>query len=1444
MSIVTESPILGIQFSILSPDEIRRLSVVEITNRDTYVNGKAVLNGLFDPRMGTLEPGTVCPTDGLNHIQCPGYFGSLELARPVFYIQFLDTILEVLKSVCIKCSKLLISKNPAWYDLPKEKRWKKIYAMTGAGKVKRCGEKNDDGCGCKMPKFKKDGFSTIQAEWLKGGEEKVVMRITPELVIKIFKRISDEDVAYMGFSPTFSRPEWMVCQVLAVPPPAVRPSVKHDAQQRSEDDLSHSLIQIIKTNKSLGDKIKSDASPQAIDEEHLVLQYFIATMIDNKLTGAQPAAQRSGRAFKSIKDRLNGKMGRLRGNLMGKRVDFSARSVITPDPNLSIQELGVPMKIASNITKPIKVNAENIAHMRVMVQNGPDVHPGAKIVEKQGKLISLRYADRTAMAQQLAIGDVVHRHLMIGDAVLFNRQPTLHRMSMMGHIARIMPRGSTFRMNVGDTKPYNADFDGDEMNMHVPQDDEAEVELRHLAAVPYQMISPASNKPIIGIFQDSLLGANQFTRLIDGKAVSFTRREAMALCANLKDVDVTIFKKERVTSFEIITQILPPMSLKVKNKSYEEKSREGVIEIVNGVYRGGQMDSGVLSATSSGIVHRVFNDYGNFVAADFVDNLQHVVTEYMKTRAFSVGISDLLANQETTDAIATTIQGKKEQVDVLIASVLTGEFKNETGRSNAEELEDRISTILGKANEEAGKIGLESLDKNNRFVIIVKSGSKGSNLNIAQMISCLGQQQIDGKRIPYGFDQRTLPHFTKFDDSPKARGFIEASFIGGLSPADLFFHAMGGRIGLIDTAVKTSTTGYIQRKLVKGLEDLVALYDGTVRNSKNKIISFKYGDDNIDATKVEEHVLPLCEMTIEEVYHHFHCEELQCEVAARAKDQEEDFMRINGEWVKHMIAARDKLNLKVFERADEKKVRSPVAFGHLLNMVQHQTTGEPDLTPLEVYRLVDECHERLMSLNAYAPTEMFTTLLYYNFAPREIIRRKMTRAGVSLLMEHVVLQYKRALVNPGEMVGIIAAQSIGEPTTQLTLNTFHRAGSSSKAVGGMSRVEEILSLSPNPKNPSMTVFLKQEGKEFARYAKNLLEHTTLADVAVSTEIFFDPDDSSGDPEVVAFHREFESIVAECTGEKTESSRSNWVVRIVLDAESMLNRALTMDDVNFVLKSNYGNGVGTIFSDYNSEELVFRVRLSQELAKKKIKKTLDDVDNLNKLKLFEDELLKLTLRGVYGAEKVSMRPMKNNVEKFAGEFKRKEIYVLDTVGSNLIETLALPYVDKTRTVSNDIKEMFDVFGIEAACKSIYNELTEVLEADGYINAHHKLLLCARMTWSCDMVSMFRSGIKKDDVGPIAKASFEETPEMFIQAAKFAELDPVRGVSANTMCGQKGYYGTNAFEVLLDLDMMATLTVVEEEEVEVAPMPSRTVVIHNHVESMAAKPLEPRDYVLDF
>ena len=460
------SKIIGIQFSILSSEEIKKQSVANITSRDTFINGKPVIGGLFDPRMGVLEPGFICPTDGHNYIDTPGYFGHMELAKPVYYIQYLPTILKILRCVCVKCSKLLINKETHKHllKMDNEKRWNNVFAL--ASKIRRCGDSTTDGCGCKQPsKIRKEGLSTIFAEWenIDGAtiqnNENLSLKLTPEMVLKIFKRISDDDVNFMGFSSIFSRPDSMICQTLAVPPPAVRPSVKHDAQQRSEDDLSHILVNIIKANKTLEEKIQQNASANVIEDWSTVLQYYIATMVDNKIPGVASVAQRSGRQLKAIKERLSGKQGRVRGNLMGKRVDYSARSVITPDPNLSIRELGIPMKVAKNITKPVYVNEFNKKFLLKLVQNGPDVYPGAKILQKKnGDNISLRYIDRNSVVLQN--GDVVHRHMMDGDAILFNRQPTLHRMSMMSHIARVLPKGDTFRMNVGCTKPYNADFDG------------------------------------------------------------------------------------------------------------------------------------------------------------------------------------------------------------------------------------------------------------------------------------------------------------------------------------------------------------------------------------------------------------------------------------------------------------------------------------------------------------------------------------------------------------------------------------------------------------------------------------------------------------------------------------------------------------------------------------------------------------------------------------------------------------------------------------------------------------------------------------------------------------------------------------------------------------------------------------------------------------------------
>lgn len=1429
------SKIIGIQFSILSPDEIRKGSVAEITSRDTYINNKPVVGGLFDPRMGTLEPGIICPTDGLDYMQTPGYFGHIELARPLFYIQYLTTITKILRCVCYKCSKLLISKEKykQAMDMTPEARWNFVFSI--ASKIDRCGEATSSGCGCKQPKkIKKEGFATLIAEWnnIKGlsteNNEEMSLTLTPEICLKILRRISDDDVTFMGYSPIWSRPDWMICQVLAVPPPAVRPSVKHDAQQRSEDDLSHIIVNIIKTNKTLQEKIQSNSPGNVIQDWTTLLQYYVSTMVDNKIPGVAAFAQRSGRPLKSIKDRLNGKHGRVRGNLMGKRVDYSARSVITPDPNLSIRELGVPKKIAMNLTTPVKVNARNKSFLTTLVQNGPNVYPGAKILlRNSGDNIYLENVDRDSI--KLELGDVVHRHMMDGDAVLFNRQPTLHRMSMMCHVARIMTHGDTFRMNVGDTKPYNADFDGDEMNMHMPQDVESVSELLNLAAVPWQIISPANNQSIVGIFQDSLLGTFRFTR----KNIDFTPREAMNLLMAFKNININLLPGSgKVTNFEILSQILPPMSIKYKTKLFKEgddpKLSEAIIQIVNGKYIRGQIDKGVLGATSKGLIHRICNDFGNMAGADFIDNLQDIITEYMKTSAYSVGISDLIADNITNKNIEEVITDKKKSVKTLIDNTHLGIFENKSGKTNVEEFETQVNEVLGQALTQAGRIGLQSLNEDNRFVLMVKAGSKGSEINISQMVSCLGQQQVDGKRVPYGFEDRTLPHYSKYDDSPEARGFVENSFIGGLTPQELFFHAMGGRVGLIDTAVKTSTTGYIQRRLVKGLEDIKVEYDMTVRNHKRKIIQFAYGDDGFDTVKVENQKIALTTMTLEEVYSHVHIPDdvkqiFTKEAKTRFTKEKVDLSKRHKETLDMFLSARDNMVKNVFHGRDDNSINIPVSFQYIVNNVHGQqflnATSVVDITPLETYRILDATFDKLRKITYVQPTELFKLAFYYNLTPRELLTvKRFNRKSLLVLMDKIILSYKQSIVAPGEMVGIIAAQSIGEPTTQMTLNTFHFAGVASKSnvTRGVPRIEEILSLSENPKNPSCTIhLLPYEEQEHinAQRVLHRIEHTKLREVVDSISICFDPDDATtrmdSDELLMSQFKEFETTLADCLKEEepnAESEKSKWVIRMEISAEELLERELTMDDIHFAIKNAYEEEVSCIFSDYNQDNLVFRVRLNHIAKKKyKINEPLDQQDEIYKLKNFQDQLLdNLVLRGIKGLNKLIPRKITYTLILEDGSYKRKETWVLDTVGTNLMGLLALDYIDVNRTYTNDIQEIYRTLGIEAARQAIFNEISEVIEFDNtYINYHHLCVLCDRMTCSDKMISIFRHGINNDNIGPIAKASFEETPEMFLKAARHGELDTMRGVSANVMCGQEGFFGTSAFSCVLDTDSFSSI-----------------------------------------
>ena len=588
------------------------------------------------------------------------------------------------------------------------------------------------------------------------------------------------------------------------------------------------------------------------------------------------------------------------------------------------------------------------------------------------------------------------------------------------------------------------------MNLHMPQDVDADSELRNLAAVPYHIVSPANNKPIIGIFQDSMLGCNRFTR----EGIKFTPRQAMNILMMFQRVNEELFTsdKKTITNFELLSQILPPLSLHYKTKLFGDgedlKKSNNVLEIKNGEYLRGQMDKDVLGSGSKGLIHRICNDYGNFASANFIDDLQNIITEYMKSSAYSVGISDLISDDKTKESIIKVINEKKTDVKNLIDQTQIGVLENNTGKTNQEEFETKVNNILNQASSEAGKIGLKSLDKDNRFVIMVNAGSKGSDLNISQMISCIGQQNVDGKRIPYGFDRRTLPHLTKFDDTPGARGFVESSYINGLNPQEMFFHAMAGRIGLIDTAVKTSSTGYIQRRLIKGLEDLMVNYDMTVRTNKGKVVEFSYGDDGIDPVKVENQGLKLVEMSIQDIYGHFNIPDetgkmktlstfFEKSTMSRFKKQNKDTQEKCKFYTDMMVLARDEIIKNVFKYKGDSSVSSPVGFAHIISNIQGQQTltsnSIVDITPLEAFEMIESAYANLEMIRCAVPSHLFKILYYFHLSPKELlIVKRFNRAALTILLETIAVNYKRAIVAPGEMVGMIAAQSIGEPTTQMS----------------------------------------------------------------------------------------------------------------------------------------------------------------------------------------------------------------------------------------------------------------------------------------------------------------------------------------------------------------------------------------------------------------------------
>ncbi len=855
-----------VEFGLLSPEEIRDLSVARIVTADTYdEDGYPIEKGLMDPRLGVIDPGLRCRTCGKRSGVCPGHFGRIELARPVVHVGFSRTIYSCLRSTCRQCGRILLSEDKLerYRDKLRKREGLSQSWEDYSKRITRRAYKRDEcpHCGAEQEKIKFEKPTTYK----EGGE-----RLTPSDVRRRLEDIPDSDVRLLGIDPEVSRPEWMVLTVLPVPPVTVRPSITLETGVRSEDDLTHKLVDVIRINQRLSGNLEAGAPHLIIEDLWELLQYHVTTFFTNEVSGIPPARHRSGRNLRTLAQRLKGKEGRFRGNLSGKRVDFSARTVISPDPQISINEIGVPEYVARNLTIPVQITKYNIEEARNLIRRGPDIHPGATSLKgPDGNRFDLRYADREELAKMVEPGYEIERHLKDGDIVLFNRQPSLHRMSIMAHEVKVMP-GQTFRLNLAVCPPYNADFDGDEMNLHLPQSKEAQAEAQELMKVQEQILSPRFGAPIIGGIQDHITGLYLLTK----RGFSLNREEAQQVLASAR-IDPDLPEPSGVEDGEeywegkdIFSLFLPDdLNLTYKanicDKGVEchecERWTDEQCEIdARVVIRDGQLIEGVIDSASyealsdCHVLDTIVKDYGNDEARKFLDQTTKLAIAVIQRFGFTTSLSDEEIPEEAREQIQDVLQDAKEEVDRLIDVYERGELEQLPGRSLRETLEMRIMELLAETRDKTGAIAEEHLGLDNDAVVMARTGARGSMLNLTQMTGCVGQQSVRGERPSRGYAGRSLSHFKAGDLSGEARGFARSSYKDGLDPTEFFFHAMGGREGLVDTAVRTAQSGYMQRRLINALQDIRVEHDGTVRDDHGNVVQFKYGDDNVDPARSDK----------------------------------------------------------------------------------------------------------------------------------------------------------------------------------------------------------------------------------------------------------------------------------------------------------------------------------------------------------------------------------------------------------------------------------------------------------------------------------------------------------------------------------------------------------------------------------------------------------------
>ncbi|WJZ88777.1 hypothetical protein VitviT2T_008049 [Vitis vinifera] len=1102
----------SIRFALFSESEISKAAEVQVWRGVYYdANRKPIENGLLDPRMGPANKNGTCATCLGNFRDCPGHCGYLTLALPVYNVGYLSTIVDILKCICKSCSRVLLDEK-ASKDYLKKMRSQKMEALKKAELMKKIVQKctamasskkavKCSRCGYMNGIVKKAvsvlGIIHDRSKIADGSLEEcssaishtkeskasfsVVDILNPVKVLSLFKRMMDEDCDLLNLA---ERPEKLVLTNIGVPPIAIRPSVFMDGgTQSNENDVTERLKRIIQANASLHQELQDTGSTSKCLAGWDYLQIEVAQYINSDVRGV-PLAMQAARPLSGFVQRLKGKQGRFRGNLSGKRVEYTGRTVISPDPNLKITEVAIPILMAKILSYPERVSHHNIEKLRQCILNGPFKYPGAKLIRyPDGSMRSLMFSGRKRFADELKYGYIVERHLEDGDVVLFNRQPSLHRMSIMCHRARIMP-WRTLRFNESVCNPYNADFDGDEMNMHVPQTEEARTEALMLMGVQNNLCTPKNGEILVASTQDFLTSSFLITR----KDTFYDRAAFSLMCSYMGDgmdlVDLPtpaiIKAMELWTGKQLFNVLLRPhanvrvyLNLTVMEKTYNKRRgketmcpSDGFVYFRNSELISGQLGKATLgNGNKDGLFSVLLRDYNAHAAAACMNRLAKLSARWIGNHGFSIGIDDVQPGGLLNDQKSKRIEEGYENCHELIQQYNKGKLKLQPGCNAAQTLEAEITGVLNKIRETTANVCMEELHWRNSPLIMSQCGSKGSPINISQMIACVGQQSVGGRRAPDGFIDRTLPHFPRKSKTPDAKGFVASSFYTGLTATEFFFHTMGGREGLVDTAVKTADTGYMSRRLMKALEDLSIQYDETVRNANGSIVQFLYGDDGMDPARMEgKDGFPL------------------------------NFNRLFLK-VKATCPAGENASLSALQIEETVK-----------RLKEHNTSAEgcSDAFKTNLSGFLEECKEKFKNtreaLGLHGEHVGEENLDIQEKFAKNI--SGITSKQLQVFLDTCISRYQLKRIEAGTAIGAIGAHSIGEPGTQMTLKTFHFAGVASMNVTlGVPRIKEIINGAKRISTPIITAALEcNNNVKTARMVKGRIERTTLGQVAKSIKI--------------------------------------------------------------------------------------------------------------------------------------------------------------------------------------------------------------------------------------------------------------------------------------------------------------------------------------------------------